>query len=319
MGQEPRRLRFFGEVLGLSPLRTRLAQARIAVAGEEDVPPSSFGLSSLSQYRPRIAPRLWAGRFVVPRTALITNLYNHTQTPIMDGWSVRKTQVRDFRGRRLTYDSHNGTDFSIPVGTTVTTAAPGKVVRIVSEYNRGGLKVFVDHGGGLMTCTAHLARPLVEVGDVVGRGQPIAISGYSGLDGLITFPWGVPHIHLNVWLHARPVDPFPHRGQPSMWHAGRVPVTVRREPTKGFQPSRFDPDAVAEGIASCRTASSRQRLSAIEPLWARGSALVAEMNYYPTRFLTFVQPYGELASRGPALDLPFTPEAIDTAVFIDER
>ena len=83
----------------------------------------------------------------------------------------------DFRGRDLTYDSHNGTDFAVPVGTKVLAAAGGEVVRIVSEFNRGGLKIFIDHGGGLMTTSAHLARPLVKVGQIVARGEAIALSG----------------------------------------------------------------------------------------------------------------------------------------------
>ncbi len=313
------RLRFVGEVWGLSPLPLRLRQAKVALAGEEDVPPAKWGLSSLSQYRPRIGPRLWAGRFVVPRTALVTNLFNHTQTPIAEGWSVRKTQVRDFRGGRLTYDSHNGTDFSVPVGSTIVAAAPGKVVRLTSEFNRGGLKLYLDHGGGLMTCTAHLARPLVQVGDVVGRGQPVARSGYSGLDGVITFPWGTPHIHFNVWLHGRPVDPFPHDDQPSMWRAGRVPAPVpREEPPADFELSAFDADAVEEGIAACITPSARERIRAHEPLWARGTALVHEMNYYPTRFERFVPPYASVAPRGPVLDLPVSHEEVDGLAFVDE-
>jgi hypothetical protein len=52
--------------------------------------------------------------------------------------------VRDFRGGTLTYDSHNGTDFAVPPGTIVVAAAPGRVLRASSEFNRGGLKVFVD-------------------------------------------------------------------------------------------------------------------------------------------------------------------------------
>ncbi len=76
------------------------------------------------------------------------NLFNRTPTPLEDGWSVRKTQVTDFRGGTLTYDSHNGTDFAVPVGTVVVAPAPGKVLRISSEFNRGGLKVFLDHGRG---------------------------------------------------------------------------------------------------------------------------------------------------------------------------
>jgi len=313
------RLRFIAEVWGLAPLPERLRQARVALQGEEDVPPARYGLSSLSQYRPRIGPRLWAGRFVLPRTVLVTNLFNHTQTPIEQGWSVRKTQVRDFRGRRLTYDSHNGTDFSVPVGTTIVAAAPGRVVRVASEFNRGGLKLYIDHGGGLMTCTAHLARPLVEVGQLVGRGQPVARSGYSGIDGVITFPWGTPHIHFNVWLHGRPVDPFPHDGQPSMWRTGSLPIPVPEQaPPSRFDDSAFDPDAVAAGIEACITPSVRQRLAAIEPLWARGTALVHEHNYYPTRFARRVPPYAATTPRHPVMDLPVSAEEVDGMAFVDD-
>lgn len=312
------RLKFFSEVMGLAPLPVRLRQARTAVFGEEDVPSSKAGLSSLQQFRPRFGPWLWAGRFPVPRTVLITNLFNHTQTPIDAGWSTKKTQVRDFRGRRLTYDSHNGTDLSIPVGTTVLAAAPGRVARIVSEYNRGGLKVFIDHGDNLMTCTVHLARALVGVGDLVRRGQPIAISGYSGLDALITFPWGTPHIHFNVWLDGTPVDPFPHGDASSMWVSGDLP-----EPQSGIgedltAPSEYDEDAVSQGISDCITAASRERLRSMDPLWQRGAALLAEQNYYPTRFSRLHNPYARSVERSPRLSLPFSADDVDHLVFIDD-
>lgn len=315
----PRRdppLRLFGEVMGLHPLPLRLRQARIALRGEQDVPPSVWGLSSLSQLRPRIGPKLWRGDFVVPRTALVTNLYNHTQTPIAAGWSVRKTQVRDFRGRELTYDSHNGTDLSVPVGSTVTAAAPGRVVRLASEFNRGGLKLFIDHGDGLMTCTAHLARPLVALGDTVERGQPVAVSGYSGIDAVVTFPWGTPHIHFNVWLDGEPVDPFPHDGRPSMWRAGDLPRAAPRE-AGAAELSAWDAARVAEGIDACVTRASRDRIAAIGPLEQRGAALVAEMNYYPTRFPRRISPYAGAGGRRPLLDLPFSADEFDGVAFVD--
>jgi murein DD-endopeptidase len=316
MTHEP--LSLFGEVMGLRPLPLRLRQTRTALRGEEDVPPSTFGLSSLRQLWPRLGPVLWSGRPVVPRRALITNLFNHTQTPIELGWSVKKTQIRDFRGAGLTYDSHNGTDFAIPVGSTVCTAAPGRVVRIVSEFNRGGLKVFVDHGHGLMTCTAHLARALVQVGDLVQRGQPIALSGYSGLDGVVTFPWGVPHIHFNTWLNAEPVDPFPHGGQPSLWRAGALPLPASAEPVD-YTPSVYDPDAVARGADACITPRSRERILAVDDLELRAAELIAEMNYYPTRFPERVMPYAERHPRRGVLDLPLSADEFDGIVFADER
>ncbi len=312
------------EAIGLSPWRTRLQQALVALRGEEDVPPSRFDLSSLAQLRPRIGTTLWRRRFFVPRQAIITNLFNHRQTPIENGWSVKKTQVLDFRGRDLTYDSHNGTDFSIPVGTTVVAAAPGKVVRVASEFNRGGLKVFIDHGRGLMTCTAHLARALVSVGDELRRGQPIAISGYSGLDSLVTFPWGTPHIHYNVWLDGEPIDPFPHHDAdgveaPSLWRAGRLPTPMRDEvDSEPWSPSVYDDEAVARCIAACKTARVRSRLLAEPDGAQRAAELVAEMNYYPTRFPAHPRVYAERHPREATLDLPFEASDFDGVVFVDE-
>jgi murein DD-endopeptidase len=312
-----RKLSLFGEALGLTPPRERFRQALIAIRGEQDVPATRFGLSSLAQLRPRIATTLWRGRFYLERTVLITNLFNHRQTPIELGWSVKKTQVEDYRGRDLTYDSHNGTDFSVPVGSLVTTAAAGQVVRIAAEFNRGGLKTFIDHGRGLMTCYAHLARPLVKLGDVLERGQPIALSGYSGLDALITFPLGVPHVHLNVWLNGEPIDPFPHHGAQSVWSGGERPA-VAAESSEAFEPSAYSESRLNEAIASCITEASRDRLRSIESLPVRAAATIAEMNYYPTRFPNRVSPYSAEYPREPRLDLPLAGREFDGIQFVDE-
>ena len=312
-------VRLFAEALGLHPWRERCQQAMVALRGEDDVPPSRFGPSSLSLLRPRIAIPLWRGRPFVQGKVILTNLFNHRQTPIELGWSVKRTQVEDFRGKGLTYDSHNGTDLSIPVGTTVLSAAPGVVVHVVAEFNRGGLKIFVDHGDGLMTCYAHLARNLVTQGQVVGRGQPIAISGYSGLDGLVTFPWGVPHVHFNVWLDSVPVDPFARSSEPSLWRGGAAPVPApEAEPGRTLSPSVYSEDRVAEVIASCKTASVREQLRAIDPLSLRAARTMIEMNYYPTRFTCRVYLHEVEHPRAPRLDLPFSAQEFDGTVLVDE-
>ncbi len=314
-----RRLKFLGEVMGLSPWRLRARQALVALRGEEDVPASRFGLSSLKQLRPRVAIPLWRGRPVVERKAIITNLFNHRQTPIEDGWSVKKTQVEDFRGRELTYDSHNGTDFSIPVGTTVCTPAPGVVAHIVSEFNRGGLKIFIDHGDGLMTNCAHLARSLVTVGQVLERGEPIAISGYSGLDALVTFPFAAPHIHFNTWLNGKPVDPFAHDAQPSMWRDSEMPSPPPNAPeSTAFEPSKYSEARITRAIDACITPKVRSHLRQLEPLEIRASQTLVAMNYYPTRFERLVSPYSEVHDRRGRLDLPFSAEDFDGVVFVDE-
>ncbi len=309
------------EALGLGSniraLRARLREAGIALVGADDVPPSRFGLSSLSQLRPRLAFPLWTGRFNRSNTAVVTNLYNHTPTPIALGWSVRRTQTRDFRGKSLTYDSHNGTDFAVPVGTTVCAAAAGRVVRVYNEYNRGGLKVVIDHGHGLMTCNVHLARSLVVVGQDVQCGQPIARSGYSGLDGLSTFPWGVPHIHFGVWLAGETVDPYDLPDGTSAWVDG-APMPAGASAHASTQPTLYDEAAVDAAIAACITPSVRRWLQSIADLTLRASTLVTEWNYYPTRFP--LRP-GIVRNAKPAtarLNLPFSSMDISTVMFADE-
>ena len=140
-------------------------------------------------------------------------------------YSVRVTDCEDFQGGRWTYDGHVGTDLALPVGTAITAAAPGHVLRVRNDMNRGGLKVFIDHGGGLITSSNHLARALVREGDAVRRGQVIALSGMSSVDGLLFFPWLAPHLHFNVFLDGRPVDPFARPDETPLWRDGDAQTT----------------------------------------------------------------------------------------------
>lgn len=309
------------ESMGLTPPRERLRQALIALRGDVDVPPSKFGLSSLRLLSPRLALPLWRGRYAVHRQVVLSNLFNHRQTPIELGWSVARTQIEDFRGRGSTYDSHNGTDLCVPRGTPMVAPASGVVVRVVSEFHRGGLKLAIDHGDGLITSSAHLARVLVAEGEPVRRGQVVAITGYSGLDSLVSFPFGIPHIHFNVWLDGAPVDPFARAqiaGEASLWHGdwpAPVPAALEPEPPT---PSSYEPARVDAIIASCVTAPVRARLAAITEPTARGGAVVFERNYYPTRFRDHGSPLAAVHPRRPRLHLPFSAALFDGVVFRDE-
>ncbi|MFT7520198.1 MAG: hypothetical protein ACI9MC_002343, partial [Kiritimatiellia bacterium] len=267
---------------------------------------------------PRLSIPLWRGRHPVPRKVVLTNLFNHEQTPVHEGWSVRRRQVRDFRGKGMTYDSHNGTDLCIALGTTVLTAAAGRVVRVISDFNRGGLKIFIDHGRGLMTCYAHMARSVVVEGQTLRRGEVIGLSGYSGLDGFITFPWGVPHVHLNTWLNGEPVDPFANDGRASLWRAGALPLPPPAHSDETVQPSTYDHDRVHQAIASCLTPRVRVRLNAIKDHDERAVHTIIEMNYYPTRFAKRSDVYSEPNPRDARLDLPFLESEFDGVMFWDE-
>lgn len=309
------------EVLGLTPLPTALAQAKLALTGDPSVPPSRFDATSLRIFTPRLAVSTWAGRRAAGRTVPVLNLVNRTPTPIAEGWSVRFTRVCDFRGEQLSYDSHNGTDFVVPPGTLTVAAAPGRVVSIRREFNRGGLKVCLDHGGGLMTSHNHLARALVAVGDTVARGQPVALTGYSGLDAVVSFPWVAPHVHWNVFLGGVLVDPFATNGEQSLWRVRNDPKPHSGPTDREVEPSNIDPALVEALLADLQDDERRRVLAQISDPQLRACELVIESTVYPTRFRTpeagrllFPEP----PPRRPRLDLPFRAEDFDGIAFADE-
>ena len=94
---------------------------------------------------------------------------------------------------------HAGLDVAVARGTTIKASAPGKVLA-VDDYFFNGKTVFLDHGNGLITMYCHLDQSEVKTGDIVSKGQPIALSGQSGrATG--------PHLHWSVILNGAMVDP----------------------------------------------------------------------------------------------------------------
>jgi murein DD-endopeptidase MepM/ murein hydrolase activator NlpD len=294
-----------GEVFGLSPFPLRAREAWLAIRGDRSVPPTRFDATSLRILHPALSVRTWLGGRRADRRVPIYNLVNRTPTPIEQGWSVRKTQVRDFCGGSRTYDSHNGTDFVLPVGTIVVAPAPGKVLRVSSEFNRGGLKIFLDHGSGLATTSNHLARALVAVGQRVARGEPIALSGYSGIDALVAFPWSAPHVHFNTWLDGEYTDPFAAPGEAPIWRDGNDPRPhAGGGEDEAYEPTEWDEEGVREAIAACRDEAVREELLREPLLDRRAMNLLFQRNYYPTRFGSRPAVIRGTHARKPRLTLP---------------
>ncbi len=98
-------------------------------------------------------------------------------------------------------DFHPGLDIAAPMGTTVTAAASGTVI-LAQWYGGYGNFVMIDHGGSISTGYGHLSAIYVSVGQQVQRGQAIGAVGSTGHST-------GPHVHFEIRVNGKPVDPTP--------------------------------------------------------------------------------------------------------------
>ena len=96
---------------------------------------------------------------------------------------------------------HEGIDLSARRGTPIYATADGVVLQ--AGYRAGGFgkKVLLDHGFGYRTLYGHCDEVLVKPGQEVKRGEVIARVGSTGLSK-------APHLHYEVHVNGRPVDPI---------------------------------------------------------------------------------------------------------------
>jgi murein DD-endopeptidase MepM/ murein hydrolase activator NlpD len=95
---------------------------------------------------------------------------------------------------------HEGIDVSAPMGAEIEAPAAGVVTNVKWEEGYGNF-LTVDHGFGLVTRYAHCSKILVVRGQRVKRGQKIALVGSTGIAT-------GPHLHYEVWVNGKPVDPI---------------------------------------------------------------------------------------------------------------
>lgn len=95
---------------------------------------------------------------------------------------------------------HHGLDMAGAINTSIYAPAPGTII-YSGKKGRYGNVVEIDHGFGIVTRYAHLNKSLVEVGDVVGHRQRIALMGSTGRST-------GPHLHYEVRFDGRPMDPL---------------------------------------------------------------------------------------------------------------
>ena len=117
-------------------------------------------------------------------------------TPITSGFGWRNHPLTGER------KFHSGIDFAAPEGTPIYAYQAGSV-----EFAGGkggyGITAIIDHGLGKKTLYAHASELVVKEGESVTKGQMIGKVGSTGLST-------APHLHFEVQLNDKPVNPRPY-------------------------------------------------------------------------------------------------------------
>ncbi len=96
---------------------------------------------------------------------------------------------------------HPGLDFRGPIGAPIYAAARG-TVSFVGQRSGYGNCVEIDHGNGLITRYAHMSGFRTTIGKAVQPGEVIGLIGSTGRST-------GPHLHFEVRINDRPVNPRP--------------------------------------------------------------------------------------------------------------
>ena len=117
--------------------------------------------------------------------------------------SGKKYRVIQGYFSRMTHKERAALDFNLQRGDTITAARDGVISRVKEDGQKGGLNkkyrsegnnIVIQHADGSRAGYWHLQfqGALVNTGDSVKKGQPIALAGKTGY----AF---VPHLHFLVW------------------------------------------------------------------------------------------------------------------------
>lgn len=120
---------------------------------------------------------------------------------VVNGWisSFFGMRYDPFTGRKAW---HAGVDIAGKEGAEIKALAGG-IVSFASTKGNYGQTVEINHGNGLITRYAHSKALLVKPGQLIRKGETIALLGSSGRST-------GPHLHLEVHQNGIAVDPGVH-------------------------------------------------------------------------------------------------------------
>ena len=143
------------------------------------VPQSSTATSSETVTLGKDAPK-----FIYPHS---------TPYPVTSGFGMREHPVTG--GQKM----HNGIDFAAPSGANILAVADGQV-SFAGDMGGCGNAVELNHSGGYLSKYCHASKVLVQKGQSVKAGTPIALVGTTGTST-------GNHLHLGIKLNGKYIDP----------------------------------------------------------------------------------------------------------------
>jgi murein DD-endopeptidase MepM/ murein hydrolase activator NlpD len=122
---------------------------------------------------------------------------------------------------------HTGLDLMAPLGSPIRAAAAGTVLYAGWYYDYGNI-VDIRHSDGLITRYAHMSA----FAPGISPGAPVAEGAVIGRVGMTGRAHG-PHVHFEVRVDGRAVDPKPYLALAPCRQPAREPLEEARAPDDG--------------------------------------------------------------------------------------
>lgn len=198
--------------LGLNP-RTMLASARTAQGGPFEAL-STARDGSLDPRFERLALSLARMDALERGLDGIPQVMPADMRMITSGFGYRSDPIHGAAAM------HPGLDFRGRIGEPIHAAANGKVTFVGTKSGYGKV-VEVSHGNGMMTRYAHMSAWRARRGQEVAAGDVIGLIGNTGRST-------GPHLHFEVRIHGRAVNPRPFlETAPHVLEEARAELTER--------------------------------------------------------------------------------------------